>query len=130
MAAATQGATDEVKAFPGVPPGLPAEEVPTDTLGVVVVRASLLSEKLADDMNQAAASKAATAGGTTEREAAMQTTMVRTLATLARQVLGADGKPLKTAEQWDVHGAVHQADVLKLFNVIGRLSGGRDAEKN
>lgn len=117
-------------AFPGVPAGLPAEQVPTDALGAVIVRGALLSESLADELLWSRESKPRE--GETDEQASVRAVIAKTLRTLARQVLGPDGLPLKTEAEWDIFGARYRADALALFNTANRLSGNAagDAEKN
>lgn len=42
---------------------------------------------------------------------------------LAATVIGTDGEPLWTEEQWNQFGAVHTSAAVKLFNVAMELSG-------
>lgn len=115
-------------AFPGVPAGVPAEEVPSATLGKVIVRGALFTEVLADDVM---ASREKPRAGEDEQDAAVRAAVEKTVRTLARQVLGADGAPLKTYAEWNVFGVRHRDEALHLFNVARRLNGSaEDAEKN
>jgi len=51
---------------------------------------------------------------------------------LAPVVIGEDGKPLLTVEEWEAFGGANFAEVLDLFNVARRLSGldSEEVEKN
>ena len=114
--------------FAGVPEGVPAEEVASATLGPVIVRGALFTEVLADDV---LASREKPRAGEDEQVAAVRAAVEKTVRTLARQVLDADGQPLKTYAEWNVFGVRHRDEALHLFNVARRLNGSaEDAEKN
>ncbi|WP_295538575.1 hypothetical protein [uncultured Pseudacidovorax sp.] len=115
-------------ALPGVPDGVPAEEVASATLGPVIVRGALFTEVLADDVM---ASREKPRAGEDEQAAAIRAAVEKTVRTLAHQVLGSDGEPLKTYAEWNVFGVRHRDEALHLFNVARRLNGSaEDAEKN
>lgn len=117
------------QSFAGVPEGVPAQLVPTHSLGPVIVRGALLTELLADELLQVREGKARE--GETDDEARVRVTVDKAIRTLARQVLDDAGKPLKTAAEWNAYGARNRIDTLALFNVADRLSGsGEDAAKN
>lgn len=122
------GAAVSGPALPGVPEGVPAEQVPTQSLGTVTVRGALFTEVLSDDVLTA---RVKPAEGEDEQGAAVRATVEKIVRTLARQVLGADGLPLKTYAEWQVFGVRHRDEALHLFNVASRLnSSSEDAEKN
>lgn len=126
---AASTASASLQAFPGVPAGVLAELVPTQSLGSVVVRGSLLSELLTDELLQARDGKPRE--GESEDQARVRVTVDKAIRTLARQVLDEAGQPLKTAAEWDAYGARHRIDSLALFNVAERLSGSTEtAQKN
>ena len=127
VVAAAAGVSAAV-AFAGVPEGVPAEEVASATLGPVIVRGALFTEVLADDV---LASREKPRAGEDEQVAAVRAAVEKTVRTLARQVLDADGQPLKTYAEWNVFGVRHRDEALHLFNVARRLNGSaEDAEKN
>ena len=127
VVAAAAGVSAAV-AFAGVPEGVPAEEVQSATLGPVTVRGGLFTEVLADDVM---ASREKPRAGEDEQAAAIRAAVEKTVRTLARQVLGSDGEPLKTYAEWNVFGVRHRDEALHLFNVARRLNGpAEDAEKN
>lgn len=51
---------------------------------------------------------------------------------LSYSVLDEDGKPLMTAEEWDLFGLSHDLDFVELTTVAGRVSSldSSDAKKN
>ncbi|MET3513011.1 outer membrane receptor protein involved in Fe transport [Pseudacidovorax sp. 1753] len=128
VAVAAAAASTSAPAFAGVPEGVPAEEVASATLGTVIVRGALFTEVLADDVM---ASREKPRAGEDEQAAAVRAAVEKTVRTLARQVLDADGQPLKTYAEWNVFGVRHRDEALHLFNIARRLNGSaEDAEKN
>lgn len=129
IAARKAAASVTQQTFAGVPEGVMAELVPTQSLGSVVVRGALLSELLTDELLLARDGKPR--AGETEDQARVRVTVDKAIRTLARQVLDEAGQPLKTAAEWDAYGARHRTDSLSLFNVAERLSGSTEgAQKN
>lgn len=109
---------DQVRA-----PVLPKEAVPVASLGgEVVVRGLLLSEQMALSAMVVRAS-AAQAAGESEDAAAIRARSQKVAETLARCVVLDDDKPLYTAAEWDVFGAQHPDDALKLYHTAQRLNG-------
>lgn len=115
-------ARDEVPA-----PTVRTEAVPVPSLGgSVLVRAGMYSERQQIE----ARSRAATAHlqiGTTDEATNEQIGFVHVLHALAGYVVLADGQPMWTVEQWNVHAAQHIDEVLALYAVSQRLNG-RDVE--
>lgn len=48
--------------------------------------------------------------------------------TLARCVLAGDGLPVYGVDEWDVYGSTHEAECVRLFQIVRRLSGEDEAE--
>lgn len=50
---------------------------------------------------------------------------------LAISILGSNGKPLKTADEWDEYGGEHFTDAMMLFGEVMRFNdfNGEDAQK-
>ena len=98
-------------------PSVPRETVAVPSLGgEVIVRGMLLSERLALFSGL-------------RNETAGYGHIARLLAPV---VIGEDGKPLLTAEEWEAFGGTNFAEVLDLFTVARRLSGldTEELEKN
>ena len=93
-------------------PVLPKEAVSVASLGgEVIVRGLKLSERLALFANLG------------EEGAAPEQAFVHVPRVLARVVILADGEPVFTEEQWEIHGASYPDDVFALFKVAQKLSG-------
>lgn len=102
------------------PPVLPKQAVPVASLGgEVIVRGLKLSERLALFANLG------------EAGAAPEQAFVHVPRVLARVVVLADGAPVFSEEEWEVHGATWPEEVFELFRVAQKLSGldGDDAKK-
>jgi hypothetical protein len=108
-------------------PTVRTEAVPVPSLGgSVLVRAGMYSERQQVD----ARARAATAHlqtGTTDQAINEQIGFVHVLHALAAYVVLADGEPMWTLDQWNVHAAQHIDEVLALYEVTKRLNG-RDVE--
>lgn len=100
-----------------VPPVLPSKTVAVAGLGgEVIVRGLRLSERLSLFADIRAGN------GGYENMARL----------LAMTVVGDDGKPLLTQEEWEAHGCLNQGEVIDLFREARALSGLDDEviEKN
>lgn len=112
-------------------PVLPKEAVQVEALGgEVIVRGMLLSERLQNDRLNAEARKPV--DGETEEQGRARAGGLIVPRVLHQCVVDPDGASLMTADEWDQFGALHRADVFRLFNVAMRLSGQdlEAAEKN
>jgi len=113
------------------PEGLPTEQVEDlAQLGTVTVRGATLTELMTDELLFSRATADVKEGDPIA--ARIAATTARTVRVLARQVLGEDGQPLKTAAEWEIYGGRHMAVVYRLYGVAERLSSPplEDVEKN
>lgn len=107
-------------------PVLRKEAVPVESLGGdVVVRGLELTELLMLSGIQRALREPLE--GETEDAAHARAGAQIVAKTLHVAVLMADGKPLWSEAQWNVHGAKHLHEAMGLYNKVNQLSG-QDAE--
>ena len=110
---------------------LPRETVPSAPLGgEVIVQGPLLSTRLTIELMFLREREPRS--GESAEEAVARASVRQMLRTLSACVLGADGQPLKTLDEWDVFGGAHPDEASRLFNVAERLAGRHvgELEKN
>lgn len=110
-------------------PTLPKEVAQVPGIGEVIVRGLLMSEQMAIT---AAALNEKAQPGETDDQARLRARSMRVALTLSKTVILDDGKPLWTAEEWDVFGSRNPDAALDIYNVANRLNGEDDeaSEKN
>lgn len=89
--------------------------------GAVIVRGMYLSEVM--ETRELVRASNSPADGEKPEQVAARVGALACAHTLAKTVGLADGRPLWSFQEWEVFGAQHVSDVLRLFDVARSLSG-------